>query len=244
MAADRVTRLCGQAHVGERAHQTGAQVLLLDCSSPKRCARARPSRRRWPRGRNRHSACAGALRSRPCRGPIIVDIGAVEADHHERAAVGDAGHTCAARGGCPRGERAGRRIGPVGEAGAEEFAVLDRNREGGEVVALAAEVEVLPAGILGELVEQAVDGDDGLVRLVLEDGKLAMILVDRTRDAVGGARRFQKERGERGVRSRPRSRASSSRPRRRRSSRGSSARRSTASPGWDCRAWCRPAASR
>ena len=166
---------------------------------------------------------------------LVGDVGPVEADHHQRLTAGDRGRR--------RGDLLRRRVGEsaVVEALAVELAVLDRERQHREVAPLVADVVALPADILAEVVEQAVDQHHGAIAVVLEDGELPVILVDRALQPVGGAYGFEdvsRERrvARRGIRDRVEARDVVTEP----AERGLRL-ASTAAPAADCRAWCRPA---
>ncbi len=131
---------------------------------------------------------------------LVRHVLAVEADDDERLAVVEVARrrrAVAARGQARdrrRGEGAGR------ERRAEHLAVLDRQRERGEITPLVVHIGGLARDRVVDLVEQAVDQHDRAVDLVLDAGELAVILLDRARKPVGGVDRFDQVGGHRRLR--------------------------------------------
>ena len=83
--------------------------------------------------------------------------------------------------------------GAVGDRRAQQAAVLHRQIERHEVVALGRDVSGLARDVLAGLAQQPVDQHDRLVDLVFHDLELAMVLVDRARHAVSGAHALEQE---------------------------------------------------
>jgi len=92
-----------------------------------------------------------------------------------------------------RGHRAGLLIGPVLQGRAQQATVLHREIERNQVVALGRDIGALARDVGAELAQQPVDQHDRLVHFVFQDLELAVVFVDRTRDAVSGADALEQE---------------------------------------------------
>jgi len=136
----------------------------------------------------------GAFFQNPADGVVerllVGNVVAVEADYHQRAAVGG------------RDRRAGRNLhaaagvghGDVHQAAAVDLAGLDAGRHQVEVGLFGGDVVGLAAHVAGDFGEQPVDQHVGAVDLVFEDGELAVVLVNGAGDGEGGLGRFGQER--------------------------------------------------
>ena len=115
---------------------------------------------------------------------LILDVGPIEADHHQGPFTNRRARRLLRRGAR---QRLALRKGAVDQAGPVQLAVLHRERHRRQIAALIADIGRLTRNVLAQLVQQPVDQYDGAVDLILQHAKLAMVLVDGAAQRIGRA---------------------------------------------------------